>query len=311
MRVIIIGGTGFIGRRLCVTLKEKGHNVVVTSRSPERAERLFSGHVTAAGWDGADPDALARVLDAGHGPQAVVNLAGDNIASGRWTQQKKARILDSRVRVGSALAAAVAKADAQVQAVVQGSAVGYYGPQASADDKELAEDLPAGPGFLAEVCTQWEAAVAGVAEHGVRVAYARTGIVLGMNGGVLERFLPPFKMYVGGPLGGGGQWFPWVHVQDEVGALAFLVDCEDAQGAFNLSAPGVVRMRDFCKELGRALDRPSWLNVPRFALRLAMGEMADEMILSSIRAVPRRLVEKGFVFRYPFLQDALEDIIND
>lgn len=311
MRVVIIGGTGFIGRKLCVLLTEKGHNVVVTSRSPGRVEDIFSGRVTGAEWDGKDADALARILDAGRGPQGVVNLAGENIAAGRWTAERKERILRSRVDAGRALASACARTSGVISAIVQGSAIGIYGPGASREDAEVTEDTPVGEGFLAHVCKEWEAAISPITDEGIRLAIARTGIVLGHGGGVLERFLLPFKMYAGGPLGSGRQWFPWVHAQDETAAIAFLLERSDAAGAFNIAAPGSVTMREFCLELGRVLDRPSWLRVPEFLLKLGAGEMAEEMILSSIRATPHRLVEMGFDFRYPFLREALGDIIND
>ncbi|NJB69365.1 hypothetical protein GGQ74_003067 [Desulfobaculum xiamenense] len=311
MRVIIVGGTGFIGRELCVALLAHGHDVVVTSRCPDRVERLFGGRVGAAAWDGRDPESFARLLDEATQPQVVVNLVGENIANGYWTAAKKRRILDSRVVPGRALARAVAIADGPVAAFVQASAVGYYGYDASADDRPVDENSPKGRGFLADVCEAWEGSVAAVAECGVRLALARTGVVLGPGGGVLERFVPPFRMYLGGPLGSGRQWFPWIHAADEVAALAFLAEREDARGAFNLVSPGVVTMGDFCAGIGRVLGRPSWLGVPGFALRLVLGDMAREVVLASHRAVPARLLEMGFVFGYPDLRVALGNIFND
>lgn len=304
MRVVVTGGTGFVGRALVAGLLRRGHEVAVPTRNPRRAEAQLGGSVTAVPWDGCDPRPLAALMEAGR-ESAVVNLAGENIGAGRWTEARKRRILESRVLAGRAVVEAARIAAGPPVAVVQASAVGWYGPRASEDGRVLTEDKPRGPGFLAEVCEAWEASAEGLDALGVRHATARLGIVLGRGGGVLEKFLPPFRAYVGGRLGGGGQWVSWVHRDDAAGALAFLLEDDRARGVFNVCAPVAVTMSDFCRELGRAAHRPSWLPVPAFALKLALGaEMAEETVLASQRAAPARLLESGYEFQKPGLAGA-------
>jgi len=307
MRVIVTGGTGFIGKALCGLLVSRRHEVVAASRSEERVREIFSDSVVPGAWDGKTPEGLVRLLDAAEGPAAIVNLVGESIALGRWTPEKKERILKSRVGAGLAVAKAVAQAGKKPQVVVQASAVGYYG---DGGDTLLDESALPGSGFLAGVCQAWEGATQGIEEAGVRRVIVRTGVVLGPGGGALEKFLPAFRMFMGGPLGSGKQWFPWIHLADEVGAIAFLLENQEASGVFNLSSPGLVTMRAFCAELARALSRPSWLPVPGFALRLALGsEKASEMVLAGQRACPKRLLEKGYDFLFPEVARALKHAI--
>ncbi len=305
MRVIVTGGTGFVGRALVAVLVRRGHEVVVPTRAPARAGALFGGSAAVAGWDGCDPGPLAALMERGR-DTAVVNLAGENIGQGRWTEARKRRILESRVLAGSAVAQAARIAAAPPGVVVQASAVGYYGPRASANGRLLDESDPPGPGFLAGVCRDWEESVAGVTRFGTRLAVARLGLVLGRGGGLLQKFLPPFRAFVGGPLGGGGQWMSWVHRADVAAALALLLEDGRASGAYNLCAPRAETMTGLCRALGRAMGRPSWLPVPAFALRLALGaEMADETVLASQRAAPARLLELGYEHTHPELAGAL------
>lgn len=304
MRIVITGGTGFIGRRLVVALLAAGHAVAVPSRDPDKPRALFGDSVATVAWDGRDPAPLATLLD--DEDSAVVNLAGEPIAAGRWTAERKRRILDSRVDAGRAVAEAARSAAAPPRVVVQGSAVGYYGPDASADGHVLHEDRPRGDGFLAEVCEAWEASSAPVEELGVRRVVVRTGLVLGEGGGILQKFLPPFRAFVGGPLGSGHQWLPWVHMDDQVGAIATLLADETAAGVYNICAPGAVSMAEFCRALGRVLNRPSWLPVPAVALKLLLGaEMAGETVLASQRAAPTRLSDQGYAFTHTDIDEAL------
>jgi len=305
MRVVVTGGTGFIGRGLVTELLRRGYSVAVPSREPRRVEELFRGSVTAVAWDGCDPTPLAELMSTGE-ETAVVNLAGENIASGRWTEARKRRIRDSRVLAGRAVVEAARFAQAPPRVVVQASAVGYYGPQASQDGMMLGEGQSAGTGFLACVCEAWEAASQEVERFGVRRVVVRLGLVLGRTGGVLDKFVPPFRMYVGGPLGSGKQWLPWVHRDDVAGAIAMLIADEGAQGIYNLCAPEPVTMSRFCHELGRVMHRPSWLPVPAVALRLLLGaEMGRETVLASQRAIPERLLAEGYVFQKSELTGAL------
>ncbi|SKA76667.1 TIGR01777 family oxidoreductase [Desulfobaculum bizertense] len=311
MRVVVTGGTGFIGRRLCIRLVERGFDVVVTSRNTKQVEQLFGQTVVAAHWDGRDADELAKILDDGRRPATLVNLLGENIGTGRWTEKKKRRIRDSRVKAGKAVQAAVENSSLGLKALVQGSAIGLYGADASLRDDQIIEDSAPGSGFLAQVCEDWEASVSRLATRGVRVAYARTGAVLGAGGGMLGAMLPAFRWCLGGPIGSGEQWLSWIHLRDEVEALTFLVERDEAEGAFNLCAPGAVCMEEFSKMLGAALRRPSWFRVPEWLLRLGAGEMAEEMLLASQRAWPERLLQCGFDFRYPELRDALCQVLGE
>jgi hypothetical protein len=239
----------------------------------------------------------------------VINLAGEGIAGGRWTAERKRRIRASRLDAGRAVVQAVRQAAAAGRApavVLQSSGVGYYG---EAGEQEIGEDHPPGNDFLAQVAVEWEASTAEVEALGVRRAVLRTGVVLDRAGGALAKMLPPFRLGLGGPLGGGRQWLPWIHMADEVGAILFLLATAAASGPFNLCAPRPVTNREFVRALGRRLRRPSILPVPAAALRLALGELADALLRSQ-RALPRRLLEAGYRFRFPDLAGALADLLR-
>jgi len=306
MRVVIAGGSGLIGRAVAACLAAEGHEVIVLSRDPERVRGLPAG-VRAARWDGRTAAGWEPLLAAG---SAVLNLAGEGIAAGRWNAERKRRIRDSRVDAGQAVVEAVRLAAAAGRApavVLQASGVGYYG---DSGDREIGEDHPSGADFLGEVSVAWEASSAAVEALGVRRAVLRTGVVLDPAGGALAKLLPPFRLGIGGPLGGGGQWFPWIHRDDEVGAILFLLATPAASGPFNLCAPQPVTSRDFARALGRQLHRPSLLPVPAPLLRLAVGELADAALLRSQRALPRRLLAAGYRFRFPDLARALADLVS-
>lgn len=302
MRVIITGGSGLIGRALVDSLVAHDHLPVVVSRNPDRISGLPAGAETA-GWDAAD---AARFAEIAAGADAVVHLAGESIASGRWTDERKRRILDSRVRSTTAVAEALGRGDEAPGILLQGSAVGYYGPSG---DEEVDETGAPGDDFLAEVCVAWEEASAGVEERGVRRAVLRTGVVLGRAGGALPRMALPFKLFGGGPVGSGDQWLPWIHLADEVGAIRFLLEHAEARGPFNLTAPEPVTNAQLGKALGRVLGRPSFLPTPGLALKLAMGEMSS-LVLDGQRAVPRALLDLGYEFRFAGIEEALTDIFD-
>ncbi len=307
MRILITGGTGLIGRALVDLLLPEGHEIIVLSRNPERAS-LPAG-VQVAGWDARTAQGWAHLAEAA---DAIVNLAGESIAGtgpipARWTAARKRRILESRLNATQAVVEAIDQARAKPKVLVQGSAVGYYGGRV--DDVVLDEDAPAGDDFLAEVAVQWEAASAPVEGMGVRRALARTGLVLSAQGGSLPPTLLPFKLFLGGPLGSGQQWQPWIHIRDEARALRFLITEPRASGPFNLTAPNPVTQRAFAHTLGRVLGRPSFAPAPGFLLRLALGEMAD-LLLKGQRAVPKRLLELGFTFDFPDLESALRDLLG-
>ncbi len=302
MRILIAGGTGLIGRALCEELAAPGNDVIVLSRRPEAANGLPAG-VRAERWDGRSTEGWQGLVD---GAGAIVNLAGENIGAGRWTAERKRRIRASRLDASRAVVEACEAASRRPAVLVQASAVGYYGPRG---DEPVAEDEPPGDDFLAGVCRDWEAASVRVEELGVRRALLRTGIVLSTRGGALPRLLLPFHLFAGGPLGGGRQGFPWIHVSDEARAIRFLIESERARGPFNLAAPDPPDNRGFCRALGRVLRRPSWLPAPAFALRLLLGEMST-LILDGQRAVPKRLLQEGFEFRFVDAEAALRNLLR-
>ena len=311
MHVLILGGTGFVGRYMATAFMRQGLTVSVVSR---RAGKDGSGprRVVWNGWDGA---ALAGLLG---GVDAVINLQGENIGGGRWTPERKQAIVNSRVETGRALCVALRLRKEQSQptpaTLLQASASGYYGlwQKNAPPCDELA---PSGTGFLAETCRQWEHNTAPVEMLGVRRCVLRLAPVLGKKadgtpGGFLERMLPPFRMFVGGPLGSGKQPFCWTHLEDVAGAAALLLQRPDLTGAFNICAPRTPSMDEFTRALGKACDRPSWLPVPAPVLRLLLGQMADELLLAGQNPVPARLQAAGYAFRQPDLDAALRSVLR-
>jgi uncharacterized protein (TIGR01777 family) len=303
MRVLITGGSGLIGGALARELGAASHDVVVLTRDPARVKGL-PANVRTVRWDGVSADGWGELAE---GPDtAIVHLAGEGIADGRWTDERKRRIVDSRVKSSTAVAAAIRDAKVKPRVLLQGSAVGYYGP---CGDEVVTEAHGPGNDFLSRVCIDWESSTAAVEALGVRRALLRTGIVLAREGGALPKMALPFRLFAGGPLGNGRQWVPWIHLADEVGAIRFLLENDAARGPFNLSAPDPVQNRDLGRSLGEALHRPSLLPTPAFALHLALGEMAG-MVLEGQRAVPRALQDLGYAFRFPALGPALSDLLD-
>lgn len=312
MKVVIPGGSGFIGSALAAHLASRGDTVLVLSRRSPRESA--PGGVSFARWDGHDAQILADLLaDA----DAVVNLTGENIGGRRWTAAQKDRIVHSRLGAGKMLCEALAllekRPDARLpQVIVQASATGWYG---SWPDMATApcctEQSPHGDGFLAQTAVAWENSTAELEQRypQLRRVVIRTAPVLGPQGGLLDRVLPLFRWGLGGPTGSGRQPFAWIHLDDEVAAITFLLDTP-LSGPFNLVAPEAVSSREFAKILGKVLQRPALLPVPTFALRLALGEMADELLLRGQRVVPERLLAAGFGFRYPHLSSALLVTLN-
>lgn len=299
MRVLMTGGTGFLGQALARRLQEAGYEVIVLSRRPEQA-KLPPG-VQVARWDGRTASGWAPLAD---GAFALINLAGESIGQ-RWTEATKRRIRESRLNAGHAVVEAVAAARTKPQVLLQASAVGYYGPR---ENERLTEEDPPGNDFLARLAVEWEASTQPVEAMGVRRVILRTGLVLERDGGALARLLLPFRLFVGGPLGNGRQGWSWIHRADWVEAVKFLMERPDARGPYNLTAPQPVSNAEFSRVLGQVLGRPSWLPVPGLALRLAFGEGAD-FLLTGQFVLPRRLLEAGFVFRYPDLESALRAIL--
>jgi uncharacterized protein len=301
MHVLITGGTGLIGQELAASLISDGHEVTVLSRDPEKVTHLPDG-VNIKRWDTQAVEGWQSLTDE---VDTIVNLAGENISEGRWTVKRKLRIRESRVNAGRALVYAMGKSVIKPRVIIQASAVGYYG---SCGDEEITENMQAGEGFLPKVCMDWEASTAPVEVWGIRRVIIRTGVVLSKKGGALPRMLLPFRYFVGGRLGSGNQWFPWIHIADEVGAIRFLIDNEAASGPFNLVSPNPVTNAEFSRLLGRQLKRPSFIPVPAIALRLLFGEMST-VLLDGQRAVPQRLIQLSYNFQFPNADTALHNIL--
>lgn len=298
MRVAVTGATGLVGSALTPRLAGGGHEAVALRRAP-----------AAAGGGGPSWDPETGALSAGalDGVDAVVHLAGENVAGGRWTAARKARIRDSRVAGTRQLAAALAALPQPPKTLIAASAIGFYGDRG---DERLDEAAAPGADFLADVCQQWEAAAAPARDAGMRVVHLRIGIVLTPAGGALQRMLTPFRMGVGGVIGSGRQYMSWVALDDVLGGILHALRADSLTGPVNLAAPHPVTNAEFTKTLGRVLRRPTFLPLPAFGARLAFGEMADALLLSSARVEPARLRADGFEFDYPDLEAALRHLLG-
>ena len=297
MKTLVTGGTGLLGSDLLANLSD----TVVLSRDPAKTTHKLGG-ARAARWD---PSTEAAPLEALQGVEAIFNLAGEPVAEGRWTEDKKRRIRDSRVVGTRNLVAGLRALDRKPEVLVSASAVGYYGDRG---DEELDESSPAGRGFLAEVCTEWEREALAAESLGVRVVCVRIGIVLARGGGALARMLPPFKMGAGGRLGNGKQWMPWIHIDDVVGVILHASRTSALRGAINAVSPHPVTNAAFTKALGHAVHRPAFLPVPSTALRIAFGEMS-EVLMASERVLPRVAERTGYAFKHPELAGALAAVM--
>ena len=308
MRVIITGGTGLIGKALANSLAHDSHEVIVLSRNQNRTAGLASG-VKLVGWDAKTAQGWGALVD---GAGAVVNLAGESIAGegfppSRWTPERKQRIGDSRVNAGKAIVEAITAAKNKPAVLIQSSAVGYYGVHG---DEDITEAAPIGNDFLANVCKDWEASTAAVESMGVRRVVIRTGILLSTKGGVLPQLSLPFKLFVGGPIGSGKQQMPWIHIDDEIAAIRYLIDTSDAKGVFNLSAPEPLNNAALARVMGRVMGRPSFFPTPGMVFKIAFGELST-LLLDGQRAVPKHLLDSGFKFKYPEVEAALRDLFNN
>jgi hypothetical protein len=298
MIIAVTGSTGLIGSRLAALLASGGHRVLRLLRSKPRPE------LDEVYWDPArdmvDTIALGRV-------DAVVHLAGESIAKGRWTAKKKARIRESRVIGTRVLSEALGRLSPPPGVMICASAIGYYGDRG---DEWLREESPPGSGFLADVCRQWEAAAEPARRRGIRVVHLRTGVVLSRAGGALAQMLFPFRMGLGGRIGSGKQYMSWIAIDDLLGAITYLLSTDSLQGPVNAVAPNPVTNRDFTRTLGRVLGRPTLFPMPELVARLLFGEMADELLLASARVEPARLAASGYQFRYPVLDGALRHLLK-
>ncbi|MBD2071072.1 TIGR01777 family protein [Leptolyngbya sp. FACHB-671] len=306
MKVAVTGATGFVGTRLVERLNAEGHTVVVLTRSLERGKQVFP----AAAFPNVEVFAYTP-LESGEwqavisGCDGVVNLAGEPIAEGRWTPQRKQTILDSRKVGTEKIVEAIARANPKPSVLVNSSAVGYYGTSETAT---FDESSPAADDFLAQVCQAWEASASKVKESGTRLVILRTGIVLGM-GGAIAKMLPPFQLFAGGPLGSGRQWVSWIHREDLVNLILSALTQPSMEGTFNATAPNPVHMSELCNTLGEVLNRPSWLPVPDFALEALLGDAAI-VVLEGQKVLPKQTQASGFKYQYPLVKQAIQEIVQ-
>lgn len=298
MRIIIFGGTGFIGTHLIEALGKKDYEIIVVTRNP--GATASSPNVTFIGYK--DSELIPQL----RGNYAVVNLAGAGIADKLWTPSRKKRIINSRVDVTERVAELVNNADNPPQVILQASAVGYYGARG---EERLTESSEMGSGFLPEVVDRWEKALKIDPSSGIRQVFLRTGLVLGEKG-LMQKLVPVFKMYLGGYVGNGKQWMPWIHIDDQIGAMLFLLKNQQASGVFNLASPNPARMKDFTQILGKVLHRPSWAPVPSFIFRLIPFGFGKELVLSNQHVVPEKLGDLGYNFYHPDLEQAFSNLFS-
>ncbi|MCP9451124.1 MAG: TIGR01777 family oxidoreductase [Nitrospira sp.] len=302
MNIVIAGGTGFIGRALCASLLQGGHQVTVLTRRRGTLQGA-TANPRVIEWDGQREGAWESCLD---GADAVINLAGAPIAESRWTEARKRELVDSRILSTRALVRAMAKQASRPSILINASGIGYYG---ASDDRVLDEQSPAGQGFLADLCLQWEAEAQRASQFGSRVVLLRTGMVLERDGGALPRMVFPFKLFMGGPILPGNQWVSWIHRQDHIGLIRWALETPHVTGPLNAVAPEPETMSRFCSILGLVLHRPSWLPVPRMALRFALGEL-ESLLTTGQRVLPSKALAGGYVFQFPTLESALRAIIS-
>lgn len=302
MKVLVVGGTGFIGTQLVEKLLEREHEVTIFTRNERKARTRFGDRVHVIQWK---TDEFMLLQEHAHKVHAVINLAGENIAAKKWTALQKRKILSSRVNIGKSLSHSIQKSHDKPYILLQASAIGFYG---FSENEEFTEDSPAGEGFLPMVTKHWEDTIRNVKADKTRKIFLRTGIVLGKKGGMLPKMMIPFKWWVGGHIGSGKQWLSWIHIDDEVNAIIYLLEKEDSEGAYNLTAPEPVRMKDFAKTLGKTMGKPSWFHVPGLILKTIYGDMAKETMLKGQKVLPKRLKDEGFKFQHTDLKSALQDL---
>jgi uncharacterized protein len=303
MRILVTGATGAIGSAVCDALLARGDEVVGLSRDPDKA-RSSNPTVTWHAWDSTAGRPPAAAFD---GVDGVINLVGEEINQ-RWNDAVKKRIRESRIRSTKNLVDGMLASDPKPRTLISGAAVGVYGLENG--DRILDEDSSAGGDFLAQVVVDWEAAATEAAKGGVRVATVRTGLVLDPDSGLLKQLLPIFKLGGGGPLAGGDQYMPWIHMDDEVGLILWALDTPAITGPVNVSAPNPVTNKTFSKVLGSVLKRPAFFPAPKFAVAALRGGEVADFVVASLRAVPRRALDKGYTFRYPELEPALRDLLE-
>ncbi len=305
MNVVIVGGTGFIGRNVVPGLTAGGHRVTIVTRNPDKASATVGDETHVRGWDPSHSRTLEQIFQ---GQDAVINLAGDSLAKGRWTRARKNLLRASRIETTRMQVNALSNLPEAVRphVFISASGVGYYGLRATDGADETTKP---GTGFLADLCVEWEREALRATDSGVRTVCLRIGMVLGKNGGALPKMLLPFKVFLGGPIGDGTQPVSWIHVEDLGRLVTAALDHESCQGPLNAVSPHPVAMHELCRQLGKILGRPSWLPVPAFALKLALGEMSTLMTHGQL-VHPLTAQQLGFTYNYPHLDSALAVILG-
>jgi uncharacterized protein len=302
-KIIITGATGLIGTRLSKELISRGHEVTIFTRNIDNGRAAIPNAACFVKWDYNSLEDWQVELN---GKDAVIHLAGANISGKRWDDEYKKLIRESREVSTRNLVRGISHVENKPSVFISASAVGIYPDYG---DTEITEETPAGDDFLAGVVKIWEAEALKAENFGLRAAMIRTGVVLSKDEGMLKKMLLPFKFFIGGSLGSGKQWLPWVHIEDVVAAYIFLLENENAKGAFNAASPNPVRMKQFSDQLGKVMSRPSFFKAPKSFLRAAVGEVADP-ITNSLKVFPKKLLENGFTFKFPELEPALRDLIK-
>ena len=304
-KIIIAGGSGYIGNGIIRDLIQKNHEIVVLTRNPDRARETLPAEVKSVKWDAiTGKDWFEQLKDT----EAIINLTGENVGSGYWTAKKKQRILESRTNSVQAISDALDRSGKKMKLIIQISGISYYGNQG---DQVLAESAASGDGFLAGVTVEWEKYAEKLKPFTSRLVILRTSPVLGREGGLVVRVALPFRLFLGGYPGDGKQWISWIHLEDVVGCINFVLSEENASGVYNLTSPNPIQGKDFFGSICKALHRPCWLRIPATPLKLFLGDMANDVLLPDQRAIPEYLLNDGFRFKYPELPEALHQIFND
>lgn len=303
MRILVVGGTGLVGKRLCAALALAGHDLRAVSRNVPRSVPHLPPGTDLRPLPKTDAEWTSLV----DGCNAIFNLAGEGLVEGRWSEDRKKSLRDSRVSITDSLVRACGATVRRPRVLVNASAIGFYGPHG---DEDLNESSAPGDDFLAEMCVAWEQAALAAKDVGLRVVTVRIGVVLSMDGGSLGKMLPPFRLGLGGPFGTGEQYFSWVHEDDLTGLLIHALDNESVEGAMNGTAPNPVRNGEFAKTLGGILNRPAFLSPPDFVIRLALGEVADAILLTGQKVLPAVAQKTGYKFRYETAEDALRTLLD-
>jgi len=302
-KIIVTGATGLIGRKLCSQLLEQGNEITIFTRDPEAAKKTIKGAKQYVKWNYNNPEEWKNYLNE---TDSIVHLAGTNLGAKRWNYEFKKELFNSRIESTRQLVNTMKNCKDKPKSFITASAVGYYGDRG---DEVLIEKSITGKDFLSNLCSAWEKEAEKIEDQNVRRVSLRIGLTLSNEGGVLKKFLPPFKIFLGGPLGNGKQWFPWIHIEDLINIFIHTINTESLQGPVNIASPGIVRMNDFATSLGKILRRPSLIPVPKFAIRIAAGELGKYAVMSQ-RVSVEKILNAGYKFKFEKLEDALRDLLK-